>query len=326
MCFMCMCVSTGLCAVSSHVQRQYHFVYELKNMTEARSYCREKYTDLATVDDMEDVETLNEMADLSKMKYKEYSHRAWIGLYDDLHSWRWSLSDRRFYKDGETEFRQWAPKEPNNQDSGELCAQMYDTGRWNDYKCTNPLKAVCIDVRGPTATFVLSDNSMTWTEAQSYCREHFTDLASVRNMAENQKVKELVPAGGKVWIGLFRDSWKWSDGSNSSFRLWNQRTKEPNNNFKKEACVAAAFNYSGKWEDFNCDFKRASICYSVVRASKQVMKVRLKKKSSSVDLNDPAVMEDVLKQLQERLKDQGVNEDVKLSWKKQSDGKVFHED
>ena len=64
-----MSVITVLCAVSSHVQRQYHFVYEPKNMTEALSYCRDNYTDLATIDIMEDVTTLNNMADLSKMVY-----------------------------------------------------------------------------------------------------------------------------------------------------------------------------------------------------------------------------------------------------------------
>jgi len=61
---MYICVSTGLCAVSSHTvhHRQYHFVNETNNMSEAQRYCREKYTDLATVDSMEDLTRLNKMA------------------------------------------------------------------------------------------------------------------------------------------------------------------------------------------------------------------------------------------------------------------------
>uniref|UniRef100_A0A4W6G681 C-type lectin domain-containing protein n=1 Tax=Lates calcarifer TaxID=8187 RepID=A0A4W6G681_LATCA len=74
--------------------------------------------------------------------------------------------------------------------------------------------------------------------AQSYCRANHTDLASVRNMEENQKIMELLPSGQSVWIGLFRDSWKWSDGSNSSFRYW--ITGEPNGG--TENCVAANFH------------------------------------------------------------------------------------
>ncbi len=118
----------------------------------------------------------------------------------------------------------------------------------------------CALLSGHNVTFVLTNKSMTWTEAQSHCRAHFTDLASVRNQAENLEVRNLVPAGEWVWIGLFRDSWKWSDGDNSSFRYW--ATSEPNNVEGKEACVIANFTNSGKWEDWNCDHKKAFICYS----------------------------------------------------------------
>ncbi|XP_070696447.1 C-type mannose receptor 2-like [Pempheris klunzingeri] len=292
-------------------------------MTEAQSYCREQYTDLATIHSMKDVDILNNVANLSRMVYSEDSYRAWIGLYDDLDSWRWSLSNTSFYKYGEKEFRRWASGEPNNEKGNERCTQIYHDGRWNDVNCDTPLKAVCFDVQGPNVTFVLINISLSWPEAQSYCREHHTDLASVRTMAENQRVKELLGPGEEVWIGLFRESWKWSDGSNSSFRYWS--LYEPNNYYGNEMCVMADFGNSGKWEDWSCDKKTAFICYRDGPVSQKVINVRLKK-SSSLDLNDPAVTEDILKKLRRRLKDQGVNKGVRLSWKKQADGKVFHRD
>uniref|UniRef100_A0A3Q2VNC9 C-type lectin domain-containing protein n=1 Tax=Haplochromis burtoni TaxID=8153 RepID=A0A3Q2VNC9_HAPBU len=94
--------------------------------------------------------------------------------------------------------------------------------------------------------------------AQSYCRAHHTDLASVRNMSENQRVTEVVPAGQSAWIGLFRDSWKWTDGSNSTFRNWNPT--QPDLSTGSKVCAAILFP-SGVWEDWNCDRKTAFICY-----------------------------------------------------------------
>ncbi|XP_031169046.1 C-type lectin lectoxin-Thr1-like [Sander lucioperca] len=162
---------------------------------------------------------------------------------------------------------------------------------------------------------------MTWTAAQNYCRAHHTDLASVRNSTENGKVLEMIAAGGNyVWIGLFRDSWKWSDGSTSSFSFW--KNGQPDNN--NETCVAADFSQSGAWEDWPCDMERAFICYGPV-VSKKVVKVKFENKKN-LDLNDPAVMEAMLKQLKQKLRDQGLDDNIKLSWRKQADGKVFHKE
>jgi len=96
---------------------------------------------------------------------------------------------------------------------------------------------------------------MTWPEAQSYCREHHTDLASVRNMEDNQMVHNVVPSGESVWIGLYRDPWKWSDGSDSSFRNW-----DPLKPHGSSGCVAADLSADGLWETLDCNVKSAFIC------------------------------------------------------------------
>lgn len=100
--------------------------------------------------------------------------------------------------------------------------------------------------------FILSNESMTWDEGQSYCRHHYTDLASVRNLAESRKIGNMVPKGNWAWIGLFRD-WSWSDQSNSSFRYRHSGNRYGN-------CVSV-YDKSGKWEDYTCETKLPFCCY-----------------------------------------------------------------
>ncbi|KAM3617792.1 uncharacterized protein V6R79_011297 [Siganus canaliculatus] len=335
--------AAGLCVVSSQgAGRQYHLIQNQVTWTEAQSYCREKYTDLVTINSMEDMEVLNNMTGSSG------TGEVWIGLYDDVDSWRWSLTDVTFYKPGEVDFRAWDNGQPNNIKSEQYCVTINHEGRWHDESCGVLLPAICINETG----FVLVSTSMNWTEAQSYCRNHHTDLASVRNMEENNEVMNLVPAGQTVWIGLFRESWKWSDGSSLSFTYWDQG--EPDNNGGiQENCVGTYFTNSGRWQDWPCDRKTAFICYSdttttpeptpvhesttpeptpvptteeqAPRGSRKVVRVKLER-SSSVDLDDPAVAQKILEQLKQRLKEQGLPGDVKLSWRKKPDGKIFHQE
>ncbi|XP_041861111.1 L-selectin-like [Melanotaenia boesemani] len=193
-------------------------------------------------------------------------------------------------------------------------------GEWADVPCNMLYPFICSDVKGQNVTFAYVNQTMTFPDAQRYCREQYTDLASVRDMAENQKIYELIPAGQIAWIGLFRDCWKWVDGSNASFTYWNTGKPDSPDNY----CAAAYFAVSGKWEDWTCDWKRAFICYSAP-VLKQVMRVKLERKSS-LDLNDVAMQEELLNKIKLKLEDQGVKKDVKLSWWEHTDGKIFHKD
>lgn len=93
----------------------------------------------------------------------------------------------------------------------------------------------------------------TWKEAQSYCRKHFTDLPSVRNQAENDEIQNL-SKGIQVWIGLYRDSWKWSDGRPYSFTNWESNLM----NNPKNQC---ALINEGMWEKVPCDKTIFFVCH-----------------------------------------------------------------
>ncbi|KAF4074918.1 hypothetical protein AMELA_G00228830 [Ameiurus melas] len=66
--------SSVVCGIEAYIPHRYHFVNENKNWSEAQNYCRVKYTDLASINDM------GEMKKLNYTLKKETVQKAWIGL------------------------------------------------------------------------------------------------------------------------------------------------------------------------------------------------------------------------------------------------------
>lgn len=102
------------------------------------------------------------------------------------------------------------------------------------------------------------DQGKTWHEAQDYCREHYTDLASGVAQINSQELQNRPNNSGKSWIGLFRDTWRLSDGSSASYRNWEPEFYEEHF-FLYEKC--AMMNTSGKWFYDDCHMQQTFFCY-----------------------------------------------------------------
>ncbi|XP_049894550.1 L-selectin-like [Epinephelus moara] len=109
----------------------------------------------------------------------------------------------------------------------------------------------------------------TWTEAQKYCREHHTDLATVSNMTDMKRLPDSARNQDGAWIGLYSDPkrnerglwhWQWSlPGLESSYRESRWQRGEPNDYFSKnEKCV---WMKNHKWNDASCSENHTFICY-----------------------------------------------------------------
>ncbi|RVE60284.1 hypothetical protein OJAV_G00179320 [Oryzias javanicus] len=46
------------------------------------------------------------------------------------------------------------------------------------------------------------NESMNWTEAQQFCRKHFTDLATVTNKTDLDTLRRIKRNSTGAWIGL----------------------------------------------------------------------------------------------------------------------------
>ncbi|XP_061574302.1 uncharacterized protein LOC133440967 isoform X2 [Cololabis saira] len=175
--------------------------------------------------------------------------RAWIGLeIGDVSIWRWSLSDQK------TDFLNWAPGQPQTADE-KACAAMDISGNWVETDCETEHSFFCHNSIDASSLVHITEPK-SWRDAQSHCRNLASDLVSIHSEVENTVVQNL-STSGNLWIGLFRDPWKWSDGSNSSFRFW--KPNQPQYS-KNQDCVAAIFKDEGKWNDRNCNQKFSFIC------------------------------------------------------------------
>ncbi|KAL1272026.1 hypothetical protein QQF64_031042 [Cirrhinus molitorella] len=235
----------ALCSVSECVQRQYHFINEMKNWTEAQRYCREKYTDLATVDNMNDMNELKKSVNDGNVQY------VWIGLQNtSCKKWQWSSGEPALYLN-------WATGQPKGRDN---CAVMKN-GEWHECSCDKKQTFICNSSNNVNTTLVFVNQTMNWRDAQSYCRQNHIDLVSVRNQTENQQVEKIMNDSwtSDVWIGLFRDSWQWSDQSNSSFRYW--KSGEPNHASADENFTTVNLKAQGQWIDSSYTNNYSFVCH-----------------------------------------------------------------
>ncbi|XP_078530693.1 CD209 antigen-like protein C isoform X2 [Lissotriton helveticus] len=112
----------------------YYFSTETKNWCDAKKFCIDNNSDLVSITSKE------EQLYLESTRGNNYY---WIGLTNDKPGGHWHYADGSAYK--EPFF--WAPNQPGNRKTlekeTELCAEMYDGGRWYERICTLHLKWIC---------------------------------------------------------------------------------------------------------------------------------------------------------------------------------------
>nr|XP_008297773.1 PREDICTED: uncharacterized protein LOC103370480 [Stegastes partitus] len=277
-----------------------------KTWHEAQSFCREKCLDLTTINNM------TEMDAVLKAVEGKFDDTLWFGIWQgprrQIH---WSIPDRNLDDSSPSFSPSW--------DMASHGGCVYYGGEmFQTSSCDRILEFVCFDETKHGADQYILSGTMNWTDAQEYCRTTYTDLTSIRYQADFDIISAKI-GDRLIWVGAFADSWKWSEGRDSSFRHW-----PPSKKFWElnEECGVLTKN-NDRWGSLPCSEKRPFLCTCKDPASNlRVIKVRINLQDTSLDPNDPSVQDKILEQMMQKLNKSGVG-DVKLQWKKQPDGKVF---
>uniref|UniRef100_A0A8D0E0X4 C-type lectin domain-containing protein n=1 Tax=Salvator merianae TaxID=96440 RepID=A0A8D0E0X4_SALMN len=109
----------------------YYFSLQSIGWHEARYQCEYKRSQLVVIDNL---------AEQNFLQTRTRNGRFWIGLHDQgtEGDWKW-LDDKNY----ETGFKNWKQGEPNDYGQKEDCAQLWNSGEWNDYSCSSESFYVC---------------------------------------------------------------------------------------------------------------------------------------------------------------------------------------
>ncbi|XP_059503802.1 E-selectin-like isoform X1 [Stegostoma tigrinum] len=115
----------------------YHYSNKTMKWDAAWRYCRERYTDMVAIQNMEENKYLADYLPQGKA-------HVWIGLRKRNDVWTWIGTNRTL----ESFAMNWAPNEPNNKKNTEDCVEMYinradNAGKWNDEPCLRKKRPLC---------------------------------------------------------------------------------------------------------------------------------------------------------------------------------------
>ncbi|KAK9975557.1 hypothetical protein ABG768_020808 [Culter alburnus] len=181
--------------------RSFHLINEQQmSINEARKTCTSNYTDLVTIYNGE------ENSELVNFLKKSSLSTGWIGAS----SCKWSNRNPVAFTNISSNFT-----EEN------CCGAINTDGDWECFNCSSTkIYFMCYDqdYKQQSYNYSLIRENKTWFEAQLYCRKNHTDLVTIRNYEENERVKEARNGSNSFWIGLqYNTNVDWLDGGHSNY-------------------------------------------------------------------------------------------------------------
>uniref|UniRef100_A0A8B9KM18 C-type lectin domain-containing protein n=1 Tax=Astyanax mexicanus TaxID=7994 RepID=A0A8B9KM18_ASTMX len=213
---------TALYGLASSLVREHIHVDKIMTWTKAQQYCRLEYYDLSTISDSAEikqiVDTGTPPCPSNSGYYVWCLLDKWIGQYTDTPNlpvpvWKWST--------GENEaLCPWASGEPSSVQNKTCVVTFSKTGVCFNLPCSYNFSFYCMNVY----EVVLVQQKKTWQNALDYCRQHYTDLVSLKAdnwMKEAVKVTKAAQTA-HVWTGLrfLSGQWFWAKGDDLVYQAW----------------------------------------------------------------------------------------------------------
>ncbi|XP_073714962.1 putative C-type lectin domain family 20 member A [Misgurnus anguillicaudatus] len=283
-------------------------IQDQKTWQEAQSYCREKHQDLVTVQSDKDRSMIQKLSD--EMNLTSF---AWVGLYDGMSVWHWSLQNELI------SFKMWEWWEPNMGKTEEACASLNMFGKWSDTSCHEYKYFFCYNENSITE-FELIRISLTWRNAQNYCKTHYTDLVTIKSSTVNGALASIIFGSGiwDAWIGLSKNTWLWSDGTQVSLVSLRWIDTQPDNLDGNESC--GYVRADGAMGDDVCSAPHPFFCIEFRK--QQTLRMAVK---ADENLTEIAVMMAVEEMINQILLEKGMDAGSNITCRLNSDEKIYRD-